>query len=101
TGKPVLVNAAPGTLGNLAINYLRGPGAWNLDLNLMKNIAINERFRVELRIDALNAPNNAQFNVPNTAQLTNLIGDINNINFGRITTTGSARIVVGNLRVNF
>jgi len=93
-GQPVLANATPGVLGNLAINFLTGPSIWNLDLNLLKNIMIREGLRLELRIDALNAPNNVQFSNP--------VSDINNINFGRITSTnGSSRVVVGNLRVTF
>src|SRR5205814_818434 len=94
-GRPLLVNPTAGTLGNLGFNFLSGPGSWNLDLNILKRIHVTERWQAELRIDALNAPNNSQF--------ANPTADINNINFGRITGVlpGSARVVVANLRVSF
>jgi hypothetical protein len=93
--QPVFVNPAPGTMGNMASNFLTGPGHWNLDMNLLKRMAVTERYQVEFRLDALNAPNNVQWSNPT--------GEINNQNFGRITSVlaNSSRVVIANLRVNF
>ena len=53
------------------------------------------RANLQARLDALNAPNNVQWSNPT--------GEINNQNFGRITSVlaNSSRVVIANLRVNF
>jgi len=42
-------------------NELRGPGYWLLDLNVSKMFTINERYRLQFRGEAFNAPNHANF----------------------------------------
>jgi hypothetical protein len=69
----------PGTFGNLGRNALRGPGLWQLDLALAKNIAFSERLRLQLRAEAFNVLNRAQYGNPNADLST--AG-----NFGAITT---------------
>ncbi|MBC7928846.1 MAG: TonB-dependent receptor [Bryobacteraceae bacterium] len=54
------------TIGNSGRNILRGPGIANWDLSLFKNFQFGERFRLQLRGEAFNAFNRAQFNNPNT-----------------------------------
>ncbi len=39
------------------------PGTWNLDLGMYKNFAITERMRLQLRLEAYNAFNHANFSV--------------------------------------
>lgn len=40
-------------------NSFRGPGYWNTDISLFKNVKINERYSLEFRVDALNLFNKA------------------------------------------
>lgn len=65
--------------GTAGYNILRGPGYFAWDFGLFRRIAINERFNVELRGEALNFTNTPRFANPNT--------DINNANVGTITST--------------
>jgi hypothetical protein len=103
-GQIVLINPAPGTYGNFRQNSLTGPGEFDLDLNLVKRVVIREAKTLELRIDAINAPNHTNFGIPDS--------NINSTTFGQITTnslgsasTGSGatgnRIIVLNMRLNF
>jgi hypothetical protein len=50
--------------GNLRRNTLIGPGFSNVDLALAKNTRINERFRLQVRVDAFDALNHANFGQP-------------------------------------
>ncbi|MGH9844846.1 MAG: hypothetical protein ACREEM_39520 [Blastocatellia bacterium] len=80
----------PGTLGR---NAVRGPGFWNLDLALSKNLALTERTRLQLRADMFNATNHVAF----SGVQTNITAN----NFGRFTSTRSARVVQLNARFTF
>jgi len=93
SGNLLLVNPAPGEIGALAPRFLEGPGSFRLDLNLIKRIRLTEFKNIELRLDAVNATNSPQFSNPN--------GDINSLNFGRITGAGGNRVVVIGSRLNF
>ena len=51
--------------GNSGADILWGPGLINLDFTLRKVFAITERFSLQLRMDAFNAPNHPNFGNPN------------------------------------
>jgi hypothetical protein len=93
-GRLVLVNPAPGKIGNLGETWLEGPGQFGLDANLVKRVKITETKEFELRLDAINVLNHANFGNPTV--------DINNPNFGIIAlpTTGN-RTFTFNARLNF
>jgi len=55
---------APGTWGNAARDLLRGPGFQQLDFTLSKRFAITESAHFELRADAYNILNHANFGNP-------------------------------------
>ena len=93
SGRVILANPLPGTLGNLASMFLEGPGSFRFDVNLIKRIRVAEGKTLELRADALDVANKPDFSNPNT--------DINSVNFGRITGAGANRIVVVGLRFSF
>ncbi len=93
SGRLLLVNPTPGTLGTLGQRFLEGPGAFRLDLNLVKRITLGEAKNLEMRVDAIEFTNSPQFGNPTT--------DINSTNFGRITGAGGNRVVVIGLRFNF
>lgn len=63
----------PYLYGNLPRNYLKGPGLNNWDFELYKDTQINERVKFELRMEAYNVFNHAQFD-PN--------GILTDFNFG-------------------
>ncbi|MBS1793191.1 MAG: TonB-dependent receptor [Acidobacteria bacterium] len=65
--------------GTAGRNNIRGPGFFNIDLGLFRTFSITETIKVQLRAEALNALNHANFANPQ--------GDINNSNFGYITST--------------
>ena len=95
SGNIIFVNPLPGTLG-IQPNFLTGPKQFNVDINLVKGIKIKESMNFEFRVDALNLTNTPMFGLPTA--------DINNANFGRITThaaNAGNRVIVLNGRFNF
>jgi hypothetical protein len=84
---------APGTFGNFPINELSGPQYFNVDLSLIKRIPITETVRFEMKINAINVLNHANFafGTPNFDSAT----------FGLITTqrdSGRNMSIIGALR---
>jgi hypothetical protein len=93
SGRILLINPLPGTLGNLSPTFFEGPGSYRLDLNMIKRIRLFERKELEFRVTAIDALNHPIWGNPTT--------DINSTNFGRITGAGGARIFIIDLRFNF
>jgi len=93
SGRLLMVNPAPGVLGNVAPLFARGAMTYRFDVNLVKRVRIAERKEFELRLDAIDVLNSPQFGTPE--------GDINSLQFGRITTAAGNRIVVLGGRFNF
>ncbi len=54
-----------GTYGNIGRNSFTGPGLTTLDVSLMKTTRLSERFSLQLRGEAFNIVNHANFNTPN------------------------------------
>jgi hypothetical protein len=76
----------PGSWGNTAKGFLRGPGFWTFDLALSRNIGVAQNQHVEVRIESFNLFNNVNLGNPNVT--------FGNANFGRITATaGGPRIM--------
>jgi hypothetical protein len=65
--------------GNLGRNSLRGPGAYNLDLGLMRQLDLGGDKRLQLRWEVFNVMNHPSYGFP----VSNLLSP----DFGRITTT--------------
>ena len=53
-----------GTYGDAGRNIMRGPNQFNIDMSLIKYTKLG-RFNVELRAEAFNILNHAQFQLPN------------------------------------
>jgi hypothetical protein len=68
--------------GNTGRNAFFGPGIAEGDVSLFKNVALTERYKMELRAEV--------FNVTNTPQFTNPDGNIQDGNFGQVTATRQA-----------
>jgi carboxypeptidase family protein/TonB-dependent receptor-like protein len=95
-GQPLFVNPLPGQMGDMGLGELRGPGAKQVNVNLIKRIRINERFTFQLGATAENLTNTPIFANPNT--------NINSTAFGRITATAGtnpSRLIVLQGRVFF
>ena len=86
---------AGGTLGNLGINNLTGPGYFDLDLALSRRFKIRERQSIEIRAESFNLENRANFLNPAAASLVG--GTVNNAlnssTFGKIQSDVSPRIM--------
>ena len=67
---PCAFGIPSGAFGDLARNAFRGPAVYNMDLSMFKSIAINERFKVQLRVEAFNVFNVINWDAPANANLT-------------------------------
>jgi hypothetical protein len=55
---------ANGTFGNAPRDVARGPGAWQMDLGIGKQIPLTERARIEFRAEFFNIFNHPQYGLP-------------------------------------
>ena len=86
---------APYTFGNSARNAYYGPGYWELDTSLIKQVSISERFKLDIRADAFNLLNHTAFATP-------AVSISNAATFGQITSTAnSARQLEFSARLKF
>ena len=67
---PCAFGIPSGAFGNLPRNAFRGPAVYTMDLSMFKSIAINERFKAQLRIEAFNVFNIINWDAPANANLT-------------------------------
>ncbi len=83
-----------GTFGNTGINWLRGPGFWDMDLGLTKRFELPESMSMEFRSMFYNA-----FNHPNFGNPSNTL---TSPTFGSITSTASdPRVIEFGLKILF
>jgi Carboxypeptidase regulatory-like domain/TonB dependent receptor len=67
---------APLTFGNTGINIFDGPRFFDLDFSLFKNVAINERVRLQLRAEAFNSTNTPEYGNPGTSFTSSTFGKV-------------------------
>ncbi len=80
--------------GNVGRNSIRGPGLFNLDLGLSRNIPIFREYTLVLRGEA--------FDATNTPQWANPAADVNTTTtFGQITASNAARVLRISGRISF
>ena len=79
--------------GTFPRNGLRGPGQVNLDLSISKHFPIRENVDLELRGDAFNIANHAEFRNPDTT--------ITDATFGQVSNTYAPRILQIALHLRF
>ena len=77
-----------GTLGTAARRFFYGPGLANFDLALHKNVRLSESGSVQLRFEAFNVFNHAQFFGPAAVN-----GNIASPSFGKVINANSPRVV--------
>jgi len=77
--------AAIGVVGNANRRFFHGPGINNWDMALLKNISLTEAKQLELRFEAFNVFNHAQFQNPG--------GDLGTTSFGFVTAANDPRLM--------
>jgi hypothetical protein len=84
----------PGTIGNLSRNKLHGPGFGSVDVSVIKNVPITERFKIQLRAE--------MFNILNRKNLASIFGGVNE-GCGDVPTVvkGVNRLLCGNSQGGF
>jgi hypothetical protein len=65
--------------GSAGRNNLRGPDFFELDTSIFRTFSVSERVKFQLRAEALNVLNHANFNLPDA--------NVNSTTFGYITST--------------
>jgi hypothetical protein len=92
---------AAGTSGNVPRNFLRGPGAFQIDAMLSRSVVLAGAKRIELRVEIFNLLNRAQYGNPSaniSSPLT--FGVLTPLNSGP-TGTGTARSIQFASRLRF
>jgi hypothetical protein len=87
------VAAARGTLGTAGVGTERGPGWKTYDISVQKQFPFKERFRFEVRGEAINLFNTPQFNAP--------VRGVTSATFAEITSAQYERQVSLALRFHF
>ena len=76
---------APGDYGTMPIDAFRGPGRWNVDMNLTRSLPLAGQ-QLQLRLEV--------FNVLNHINLSNPVTSLSSSNFGQITSIASLPRIV-------
>jgi hypothetical protein len=85
--------AAQFTIGNSSRNPVRGPGYRNLDLAVIRRVALSGPVTLELRVEVFNLTNTPPLGPPNTVLGTPA--------FGSITSAGDPRVVQAAVKMHF
>jgi Carboxypeptidase regulatory-like domain/TonB dependent receptor len=85
-----------GQLGNSARRFFYGPGIENFDVQVSKTLHLTESKSFDIRIEAFNAFNHAQFYGPNSVD-----GEINDSNFGTVVSAAPPRLIQLALKFKF
>jgi hypothetical protein len=87
------IQTQAGQFGNAGRNIVRGPGYANLDLSLVRDVALPHGTRLQLRAEAFNVTNHVNFGLP--------VADLNSANFGRIFSAGPPRLLQFGVKLMF
>src|SRR5262249_18409270 len=83
--KNAFATPALGSYGNMAPMSVRGLSSWGLDASLARAFTVREKQQIEFRAEA--------FNLPNAVRPMNPNVNLNNVNFGKITSVQDPRIM--------
>jgi hypothetical protein len=75
-------------MGTAPRRFFYGPGIYNFDMALQKNVPLSESKSLEFRLEAFNVFNHAQFYGPAAVN-----GNISSANFGQIVSAGAPRLM--------
>ena len=84
---------ANGTYGNAGRNTIIGPGSWLMSLVLSKNIPLKESTSLEMRAEADNVLNHANY--------SNIDTTVNSPSYGQVTSVASMRKMVLSMHYRF
>lgn len=79
---------ALGTPGNASRRFFHGPGMENFDMAILKNVRLGETRSLQLRFEAFNVFNHAQFFGPQAVD-----GNISSATFGQVVSAAPPRLV--------
>lgn len=82
-----------GQFGNAGRNIARADGVTNVDLSLLKTLALTESVRLQFRAECFNLANHANFGVP--------VSDLANASFGRVLDASPPRLMQFGLKFMF
>ena len=85
---PAVGNTIANTIGNSGRRFFSGPGIDNYDLTLQKNLKLTESKSFEIRLEAFNAFNHAQFYGPLSVD-----GNISDSTFGQVISAAPPRLL--------
>jgi hypothetical protein len=85
-----------GSVGNSGRRWFSGPGIENCDLTLQKNFRLAESKSIQVRLEAFNAFNHAQFYGPNSVD-----GNISSATFGHVVSAAPPRLLQIALKMFF
>jgi hypothetical protein len=77
-----------GQLGNSARRFFYGPGIENFDVQVSKTVHLTESKSFDIRMEAFNVFNHAQFYGPSSVD-----GEVNDSSFGRVVSAAAPRLV--------
>lgn len=93
---------ASGTWGNTPKNVASGPSVWQDDMALSKNLHLWERYTLNMRAEAFNIFNRAQWGLPNSSfSSPSSFGTITTVLNSGTTGIGTARELQFAARLNF
>ncbi len=81
------------TFGNVGRYIFSGPGFFNLDAALFRDVRLTEKFNLEFRTDWYSATNTPQFSLPGQ--------NLGDPTFGLVTAAGGARTIDLGLKLRF
>jgi hypothetical protein len=87
------IQTQAGQFGNAGRNIARGPGYANLDMSLVRDIALRGQTRLQVRAEVFNVLNHVNLGLP--------VADLNSPNFGRILSAGPPRLMQFALKLIF
>ena len=87
-------NPAVGTLGTTGRNILRGPGFFNMDMNVSRTFSFLKEGRLKLQIvgEAFNLTNTPSFATPGSSAVTTFANPTRNV-AGQITSYGNYSVI--------
>ena len=89
-----LVGAAVNANGNVGRNSIRGPGLFNLDVSLTKNVPLFREYNLVLKAESFDITNTPQFGNPASYAK-------GGANFGQVTSSGASRSLRLSGRISF
>jgi len=85
-----------GVLGNAPRRMFHGPGIENFDVELNKNLRLTESKSLDIRVEAFNVFNHAQFYGPASVN-----GNVEDSNFGHVVSAVAPRLVQVAMKVHW